>query len=79
MKCNRIQQKKEAPIVILKTLALPKIFILGAMTLFILSACGIKPGELSPPDAQEPDRYPAVYPNPATDPTPGHTQKDIRP
>ena len=33
-----------------------------------VSACGIKPSRVSPPAGEEDTRFPATYPDPATDP-----------
>jgi hypothetical protein len=45
--------------------------MLGGLT---LGACGIKPGSVSPPGAQEEgakkDRFPRTYPDPSYDPAP---------
>jgi hypothetical protein len=36
----------------------------------ILAACGKRAGSVSPPDDVENDKFPLVYPDPATDPKP---------
>jgi len=43
------------------------IFLLAGLG---LSACGIKPNELSAPQETEQDTFPQTYPDPATDPAP---------
>lgn len=47
-----------------------KILSLLALNLLLLSGCGIKPGELSPPANAKKSEFPRTYPDPATDPKP---------
>lgn len=42
--------------------------IIGACLL--LGACGVKPGEVSPPEGAEGSAYPRTYPDLKTDPKP---------
>lgn len=46
------------------------LMMLGVILCIGLSACGKKPGSVdAPPDVTE-DKFPLVYPDPATDPKP---------
>ena len=45
------------------------LFLLVALGV-ALSACGKRAAHVDPPDSVEDDKYPFVYPNPATDPAP---------
>lgn len=38
--------------------------------MLLLSGCGIKPGDVSPPQGEEKDQFPRAYPEPSTDPNP---------
>lgn len=42
----------------------------------VLGACGIKPKNVDPPEGAEKSTFPAVYPDPQTDPKPGMESKD---
>jgi hypothetical protein len=41
-----------------------RIFVLFAVLL--LAGCGIKPGDVAPPDRVKQDQFPHTYPNPGT-------------
>ena len=41
----------------------PKLLLILALTGIALSACGIKPGHLTPPKGEKNDTFPRVYPN----------------
>ena len=43
---------------------------LCAALVLLLSACGVKPADVSPPQGEDKDYFPRTYPDPATDPMP---------
>lgn len=46
------------------------IIILGLFALTGLNACGVKPGNVDPPDGKGSSDFPRGYPDVKTDPTP---------
>jgi len=45
-----------------------RIYSLLVLSVFMVTACGVKPGELSPPTGSKDVKFPRTYPDPATDP-----------
>lgn len=47
-----------------------KINLLLVFCLILLGACGVKPGQVSPPEGGDGSGFPRTYPDIRTDPTP---------
>jgi hypothetical protein len=45
-----------------------RFYLLLATVILGLSACGIKPSSVEPPEGSDGSSYPATYPNPSTEP-----------
>ncbi len=44
--------------------------------ILLLSACGVKPAHVDPPQGVEHDQFPRTYPDISTDPQPGLEKKN---
>ncbi len=47
-----------------------KIIVLSLCVAVLLTGCGVKPAKVDPPPGVKKDSFPAVYPDPKTDPSP---------
>ncbi len=54
------------------------IYFLMAVNMVMLSACGVKPAHVDPPEGAEHHEFPHTYPDPDTDPMPGLENKNLK-